>query len=178
MNPISKHFFQVTEALTLADEQCIQRVVDILKVVKAAQGTVWLAGNGGSSATASHAANDLTKMGKVKALALSDFVPTVTAYGNDEGWDSMFAHALEAHIGPKDAVIGISCSGNSANVISFLAMAKSRFRIGFTGPGVNRLTQMNLDVVIRGMSDEITVIEDVHSMVFHAIARSLMNGAN
>lgn len=175
MNIISKHFSQVCEALTLMQDTDVQRVVDILKVVKAAQGTVWIAGNGGSAATASHASNDLTKMGKVKALAISDFVPTVTAYGNDDGWDSMFAHALEAHIGPKDAVIGISCSGNSANIIAFLAMAKSRFRIGFTGPGVSRLTQMNLDVIIRGMSDEITIIEDCHSIAFHAIARSLMN---
>lgn len=173
MNLITKHFSQVCESLSLVQDQDVQRVVDILKVVKAAQGTVWIAGNGGSSATASHAANDLCKMGKVKALALSDFMPLVSAYGNDDGWDSMFSHALEAHIGPKDAVIGISCSGNSANIIAFLAMAKSRFRVGFTGPGVNRLSQMNLDVVIRGMSDEITAIEDVHSIVFHAIARSL-----
>ena len=177
MNPITKHFFEVAEALSLVDDQAIQRTIEILKVVRAAQGTVWLAGNGGSAATASHFANDLTKMGKVKALSVADFTPTTLAYGNDNGWDKMFSDTLEAHIGPKDAVIGISCSGNSKNIITFLDMAKNRYKIGLTGPGSNTMSTMKPapDVIIRAMADEITVQEDIHSIVCHAIARSLMN---
>lgn len=177
MNPITKHFSEVCESLSLVNDQDILRAVQIMRTVKAAGGTVWLAGNGGSAATASHFANDLTKMGKVKAIAISDMVPTTLAYGNDDGWPSMFSNTLEAHISAKDAVIGISCSGNSQNIVSFLAMAKNRFKIGLTGPGVNKLSQMNMDVVIRGMADDITVIEDVHSIVCHSIARSLRDGA-
>lgn len=175
MNTISKHFLEVAETLSLVDDQAILRTIEILKIVRAAQGTVWLAGNGGSAATASHFANDLTKMGKVKALSVADFTPTTLAYGNDNGWDKMFSDTLEAHMGPKDAVIGISCSGNSRNIITFLAMAKNRYKIGLTGPGQNAMTEMKPapDVIIRAMADEITVQEDIHSIVCHAIARSL-----
>lgn len=169
------HFSQVCEALTLVDPSMIERTIEIMKLVKAAGGTVWLAGNGGSAATASHFANDLTKMAKVKAICVSDMTPTTLAFGNDDGWNEMFAHFLEVHIGTKDAVVGISCSGNSQNIISFLAMAKTRFKIGMTGPGTSRMTLMNTDVLLRAMADDITVQEDVHSAICHAVARSLRN---
>jgi D-sedoheptulose 7-phosphate isomerase len=173
---LERHIREINEAFMLLDEERIKHVVNTLKVVRAAGGTVWLAGNGGSAATASHFSNDLTKMGHVKAIAISDLTPTTLAYGNDNGWDQMFAHALEMHIGPKDAVIGISCSGNSKNIVAFLAMAKSRYKIAFTGPGYNRISKEVLpDILVQVMSDEITVIEDVHSAICHAIARSLQD---
>jgi D-sedoheptulose 7-phosphate isomerase len=151
----------------------VERTVEILKTVRAAGGTVWLAGNGGSAATASHFANDLTKMAKVKALAISDFTATTLAYGNDDGWEQMFANALQVHIGLKDAVLGISCSGNSKNIISFLSAARTRFKIGFTGPDQSLMSKMGVDVLVRAMANEITVQEDVHSIVCHAIAGAL-----
>lgn len=167
------HFSEICEAFSLVDDGQILRAIEILTTIRAAGGTVWIAGNGGSAATASHFANDLTKMGRVKAICISDMTPTTLAYGNDDGWEFMFSNALEAHIGNKDAVVGISCSGNSPNIIAFLHMAKSRFKIGLTGPGVSRMSQMYTDVLIRAMADDITAQEDVHSAVCHAIARSL-----
>lgn len=175
MHAISRHFSEICEAFSLVDIGEVERAIKIMRIVKQAGGTIWLAGNGGSAATASHFANDLTKMAHIKAIAISDMTPTTLAYGNDEGWNEMFSQTLEVHIGAQDAVIGISCSGNSMNVISFMAAAKSRFKIGLTGPDQSRMSLMKPDVLIRAMSDEITVMEDAHSAICHAIARELRN---
>lgn len=174
MNFIQRHFDQIGEALTLVDEDQVRRTIEIMKTVRAAGGNVWLAGNGGSAATASHFANDLTKMGRVKSISLSDLTPLTLAHGNDDGWDAMFSYPLESLIGPKDAVIGISCSGNSMNVVNFLIAARGKYKIAFTGPDQDsKISKSKPDVVIRAMANDITVQEDVHSIVCHAIARSL-----
>jgi len=173
MNRITQHFSQLDEALTLVDVDEIQKAIDVIREVKRSGGTVWMAGNGGSAATASHFANDLSKMGRVRAISVSDMTPITLAYGNDDGWEKMFSYFLSDYLSDNDTVVGISCSGNSANIISFMAVSRNCPRIVLTGPGVNTMSEMDNEVLIRGMSDEITVIEDVHSVVCHAIARAL-----
>lgn len=175
MNEIERHLHQVSEALTLLDVTKVQEAVELIRLTKSAQGTVWIAGNGGSAATASHFANDLTKMAKVRAVAISDLTPTTLAYGNDDGWDRMFANALIQLFKPMDCVVGISCSGNSMNVVNFVGVAIEKRCIALTGPDPSRLSLIvhEPNVLIHAMSDEITVQEDIHSIICHSIARRL-----
>jgi D-sedoheptulose 7-phosphate isomerase len=168
------HYAEVTEALKHLDGKEVEKAIKIIRIVKEVGGTIWLAGNGGSASTASHFANDLTKMGGVKAIAIPDMTALATAFGNDDGWERMYSNILQMHATQKDAVIGISCSGNSQNIINFLFAAKFIFRIGLTGPDEeSKISNAQCDALIRAMSDEITVQEDVHSAVCHAIARAL-----
>ena len=173
MFKITQHFSQVDEAMSLVDDTEIRRALEVIRSVKRGGGTVWLAGNGGSAATASHFANDLSKMAHVKAIALSDMTSTTLAHGNDEGWDRMFSNALLGQMRAGDAVVGISCSGNSENVVSFLGMIEREKMIGLVGPGVSKISEMRPAALIRAMADEITVIEDVHLIICHAMTRSL-----
>jgi len=133
---------------------------------------VWVVGNGGRAATAMHFANDLQKMCRVDALALPSLIPTITAYGNDDGWHNMFSYAMGAFkVG--DILVAISCSGASQNVIN---AAKYAFKqdgklIIFTG-GItvkNELAEMP-GIVISVENDDIKVVEDVHVIICHAIA--------
>src|SRR5947209_20063291 len=91
---------------------------------------IFIMGNGGSAATASHFALDLAKntivpgAARLKAISLTDHVPLITAWSNDTAYEHIFAEQLASMIEPGDVVIGISASGNSPNVINALHLAK------------------------------------------------------
>jgi D-sedoheptulose 7-phosphate isomerase len=131
----------------------IARIVGLLRVARDGGGTVYLAGNGGSAATASHWANDLGKAtkcsgrGSIRVMCLSDNTPWLTALANDEGYERVFAGQLENFAGPGDVLIVISASGNSPNLVQAVDLANERrvatiALVGFDG-GVlkERVTQ-------------------------------------
>lgn len=141
---------------------------------------VFLAGNGGSAATASHMANDLMK-GVVKgygrgfrAVALSDNVPLITAIANDESYEEVFAGQLAALGQPGDVLIVISGSGNSANIVRAVEVAQQMqiTTIAFLGMGGGQVAKM-ADVSVVVPSDEYGPIEDVHMMFDHLITACL-----
>lgn len=176
MNSIRKHLSQVGEGMTLLDETEIEMAIHVIRLVKARQGTLYLFGNGGSHATASHFANDLAKMARVRAVCVGDLTPIVTAYGNDEGWANMFSSHIEQVIKSVDGVVGISCGGESQNVISGLDMGLrgGALGIGMTGLGNETLiNKLGLDTLIHARVPDIRVQEDLHSIACHAIVRSL-----
>lgn len=162
--------------MTLLDQEAVYKIAEELKRVKRDGGTVYLCGNGGSHSTASHFANDLSKMGRVKAVCLGDAVPTMLAYGNDEGWENMYASALTGRLHPDDLVIGISCSGNSVNVVNALWEAELAGvrSIGLTGPDQNcKMCKREVSIVVRAMAEDIRVQEDIHLIVCHAVVREM-----
>lgn len=174
---LRKRLVEICEALSLLDENEISIAVQILKAAKSRGNPVWIAGNGGSAATAAHFANDLLKMCRVKAINVSGMTPVVTAYGNDHGWERMYANALKVLISPGDVVILISCSGNSQNILEVANEFQSEHDIiVLTGEGDGQLAKKNTAACIKVISDDITVVEDVHSIVCHEIARSVANG--
>lgn len=174
---IRKRLIEICEALSLLDENEISVAIQILKATKSRGNFVWIAGNGGSAATAGHFANDLLKMCRIKAIAASDMIPVVTAYGNDHGWERMFANALKALINPGDVIVLISCSGNSRNILEVANEFQADHDIiVLTGEGSGELARKNSAACIRAMSNDITVQEDVHSIVCHEIVRSILNG--
>src|SRR2546423_6263084 len=111
---------------------------------------IFTMGNGGSAATASHFALDLTKntimpgAPRLKAISLTDHVPLITAWSNDIAYEHIFAEQLANLIESGDVVIGISTSGNSANVINALRLAKQAgaATIGLLGAKGGKIKEM------------------------------------
>lgn len=163
----------LAKTLKKIDVDKVEDIVERLKEAKKADATVFLLGNGGSAATASHAANDLLKTGKVRAICLSDMTPTTLAYGNDNGWENMFRHPLMGLVKEKDVILGISCSGNSPNVVQVAEFALKKYDfIAITGDKGGKLAKM-ADICLKIPHKDIRVQEDAHLAVFHAISGAL-----
>src|SRR5216110_2341578 len=111
--------------------QDLERVLSLLENVYHNGHRVFIMGNGGSAATASHFALDLAKntivpgAPRLKAISLTDHVPLITAWSNDTAYKHIFAEQLANTIEPGDVAIGISTSGNSPNVINALYLARA-----------------------------------------------------
>lgn len=183
---------EVGIALGRVDPVAIHRAALRLRIAKNQGGTVWIVGNGGSAATAMHFANDLVKMCGINARAIPAEIPTMTAYGNDNGWEEMFASPIAMTKGPEDILVAITCSGNSKNVIACLdhfppnrkapAIGPGPFLhipqnwIGLTGyaPRENSLLLQASDrgsmgIVIPVKHADIKVVESVHSAICHTL---------
>jgi D-sedoheptulose 7-phosphate isomerase len=110
----------------------VERFVEHLRVARDADGTVYVAGNGGSASTASHWANDLGKATKassrafMRVMCMSDNISWLTALANDEGYDRVFSGQLENFAGPGDVLVVISASGNSQNLIEAVQLGRER----------------------------------------------------
>ena len=114
------------------DLEALERVVERLRTARDAGSMVYIAGTGGSAATATHWANDLAKATKrsgrapMRMMCLSDNTSWLTALGNDEGYERVFAGQLENFARPDDVLIVISASGNSPNLLRAVELARER----------------------------------------------------
>lgn len=114
------------------DLDAVARVVEILRTARDRQATIYIAGNGGSAATATHFANDLGKATRqngcrpIRVLSLSDNVSWFTALANDEGYRRVFTGQLENFARPGDVLIVISASGNSENLVDAVDFARGQ----------------------------------------------------
>jgi D-sedoheptulose 7-phosphate isomerase len=141
---------------------------------------VFLFGNGGSASTASHFACDLGKgtvapeRPRLKVMALTDSIPVLTAYANDNGYDTVFAEPLLSLAEQGDIAIGFSGSGNSPNVLHGMEAAEKRglATIGFTGFQGGKLKD-RVELEINVPSELMGQIEDVHLALTHAICEML-----
>jgi D-sedoheptulose 7-phosphate isomerase len=162
-------------------QEPINDIIAALKQARAANRRIFIFGNGGSSANASHFVNDMIKstvqpnQPRFKLLCLSDNVPTLTAYANDVSYDVIFAEPHAALAEPGDVAIAISGSGNSPNVLRAMDTAKEigLTRIGLTGYAGGRLKD-KCDVCVIVPSDSMQVIEDAHLVILHSIFLALM----
>jgi D-sedoheptulose 7-phosphate isomerase len=137
--------------------------------------TVYLCGNGGSAAIASHFASDLGKTlltpaqfgtaRRLRAVALTDNVALITAWGNDEGYQRVFAEQLRTAGRPDDILIAISGSGNSANILAAVTTAAEigMTTIGMSGQSGGRL-RSDCDICICVDTDA-----DEHNQPLHAV---------
>ena len=158
------------------DHDAIAAALDALKTAYAADRRVFLCGNGGSSATAAHLVNDLTKMPMtrghkgMRAINLSDNVPLLMAISNDIDYADVFVMPLKAHFERGDVLIGISASGNSENVIRAVEYANANGGVtiglcGFTGGRLHDLAQ----IPIYTANNKYGPVEDAHGVVLHAL---------
>jgi len=143
----------------------VQKIADVIKEAD----NIYIFGNGGSAATASHFACDLNNAG-YKARSLNDNMSVITAYANDIYYPAIFEEQVKLFVKPEDVVIGISASGNSANVLRGIRAANSldAKTIGFVGFGGGKLKPM-VDYDITLKSKNYGVVEDVHLMLEHMI---------
>ena len=144
--------------------------------------TVFIIGNGGSGANASHLCEDLGKgtltdfenQKRLRVISLTDNTPYILAWGNDEGYDRVFVEQLKNLAEPGDLVLAISGSGNSPNIITAIEWAKAKglktFGItGYDGGKLLRMADQNFFVKSFNMG----VVEAVHGVAFHYLIDAL-----
>ncbi len=158
----------------------LERVLHILEQTYQHEHRIFIMGNGGSAATASHFALDLAKntimpgAPRLKAISLTDHVPLITAWSNDTAYEHIFAEQLANMIEPGDTVIGISASGNSQNVINALNLAKQYHAatVALLGARGGRIKEM-VDAYILAPGQNIEQEEDAHLILAHIITRHM-----
>jgi len=155
-----------------AIEAVIARIIEAGEADQA----IFIMGNGGSAATASHFANDLGKgdvtgsRRRLRVLALTDNVPIMTAWANDTDYRRVFAEQLRNFVRPRDLVIGVSASGRSPNVLEAMRLGRAAgaCTIGFTGQSGGELKAL-VDHCVRVPSDNVQHIEDLHMVALHLV---------
>ena len=143
---------------------------------------IFIIGNGGSAANASHFAQDLAKgtrlsldqEKRIRALSLTDNLPFVSALGNDDGYETIFEQQLRTFANAGDMLIAISGSGNSLNIIKAVEWANENdlVTIGITGFNGGKLRQINKHSVHVPLDDMCTS-ESIHSIIFHYVILDL-----
>ncbi len=162
------------ETLRALDKDAINDALNLLLETMENGNTVFVFGNGGSSATASHFQNDFNKgvsehtEKKFNFLCLNDNVATMMAVANDIGFEEVFRFQLQGHVKPGDVVLAISGSGNSKNVINAVEYAKEQGCriIGLTGFGGGKLRQL-ADVSLHAPINSMQITEDIHMIFDH-----------
>jgi len=180
---ISMHFANVRRMLAEVQVYAVQRLVEIFREARDRGSFIYIAGNGGSSSTASHWVNDLGKATKrsgrrpLKVMCLSDNMSWFSALSNDEGYERAFSGQLENFATPGDVLTCISASGNSPNLVRAVELARRRklttvALLGFDGGVLKGLVDEPVCVETEKGSYEL--VEDVHSAICHAATRCLV----
>lgn len=158
----------------------IEEFVALLQHAREAGRCVFVFGNGGSAAAASHFACDIGKgtvqqgEPRFRVVTLHD-IATFSAYANDYGYETVFAEPLRSLARPGDVAVGISASGNSENVLRAMEAARELglATVGITGYQGGKLKDLvNLCIVVP--SEDMQYIEDAHLAIIHAVFRALL----
>ena len=180
MEPINRYFSELEQMLQAISLSHLETVLGLLEEAYRNGRRIFIMGNGGSAATASHFALDLAKntimpgAPRLKAISLTDHVPLITAWSNDIAYEHIFSEQLANMIEPGDVVIGISTSGNSPNVINALNLAK-QYRattVGLLGAKGGKIKDM-ADAYILAPGQNIEQEEDAHMILAHVITRHM-----
>jgi D-sedoheptulose 7-phosphate isomerase len=177
---LNQYLVELEEAVRLLKRDTLWQATQTLFEAWRRGAQIFILGNGGSAATASHMANDLNKLtispGKprFKAIALTDNIPLITAWGNDSSYEDIFAEQLTNFIQAGDVVVAISASGNSPNVLRAVQVARQHgaISIGLTGDTGGKLKNM-VDYCVLTPTGHICQQEDCHLIAEHAIANAL-----
>jgi phosphoheptose isomerase len=172
------YFACVVQAAASVDRIKLQQAASLLGRIYSEGGMVFSCGNGGSAAIANHLVCDHCKLVRTdteltpRIYSLSTTVEVITAIGNDLAYEEIFAYQLRALAKPGDALITISSSGNSENIVRAALWAKeNRIPVismtGFSGGRSAAIADINLHVA----ADNYGVIEDVHQSLMHILAQ-------
>jgi D-sedoheptulose 7-phosphate isomerase len=180
MDFIETYLCEIEQVIRNLSRDAVRKVADALMAAWRAQAQVFVCGNGGSAATASHMANDLNKYtcanGKprFRAISLTDNISLMTAIGNDLSYADIFVEQLRNFMQKGDLLIAISGSGNSPNIIKAVEYVKQNggTAIGFCGWPGGRLAELT-DLKIIVPSSLIGQQEDGHMILDHVLAGAL-----
>ena len=163
----------------LNDENLVEQIKKaVILIEKAYQDNnkVLIAGNGGSAADAQHISTELvSKFLKdrkaLNAIALTTNTSILTAIGNDDSYDCIFARRIQAYGNKGDVYLAISTSGNSKNIIKSIEEAKKMGLkvIGLTGIKKSKIDEL-CDCIIKIPSEKTPIIQEAHILVGHVIS--------
>lgn len=169
-------------ALDNVDESEIAAFTDLLFDAWQRRAMVFVIGNGGSAASASHLAQDLAKgtcnsvdqEQRLRALSLTDNFAFASALGNDEGYESIFVQQLRTFCSSGDVLVSISGSGNSPNVLRAVEYARANgvATVGVTGFDGGKLREM-VDHRVHVPLHDMCTAESIHTIIFHHIILDL-----
>jgi phosphoheptose isomerase len=177
---VENYYRAFSSVLESFDKVPLADVAAIFEKLAANGGTLWVAGNGGSAAISDHTVCDTTKgtyvegHAPLRSVSLAANGPMITALGNDIGYDQTFKKQLEYYLSPGDAVLLVSSSGNSPNVVEACKYAKSRnvptiAFVGFKGGALKDLA----DHVVHIEIENYGIAEDTHQSLIHVITQFL-----
>ena len=167
---------RVCDEIRRLDTTQLEAVSGLIEDAYHAGRFVFICGNGGSGANASHLSEDLAKctlrdfehQKRLKVLSLTDNTAAIMAWGNDEGYDRIFVEQLKNLASPGDVLLAISGSGNSPNILKAVGWANRQGLVtvgitGFKGGKLRALARHNLHADV----DDMGLAESLHQVVFH-----------
>jgi D-sedoheptulose 7-phosphate isomerase len=184
---IRTYFRDLTGLVSQLPYNSITQIVSIFLNTFAEQRTVYVFGNGGSAASASHLMCDINKGAspgegkRPRVMALTDNASLITAWANDFGYERIFSEQLKTFIKPRDVAFAISTSGDSPNVLLALEVARESgaMTIGLGGCQGGQMKSL-CDVCAIVPSDNVQLVEDLHHAMIHsifvAVRQSLLAG--
>ena len=176
---INKLFFQIQQETYSnlkkinREDKLFLKSVNLLKKIKKNKKKVIIFGNGGSAATSSHFAVDLTKNARIKCINFND-ADLITCFSNDYGFENFVKQGIDSYSNKGDAVILISVSGESKNVINAAKFANEQGAetlclVGYDGGELKKICKYNVHVP----SFDMQICEDIHLMIGHMIMKKL-----
>jgi D-sedoheptulose 7-phosphate isomerase len=174
---VKGYFEDATELIPRLPYQEVERIISVILEAFDSGHTIFVFGNGGSAASASHMMCDMNKgtidpaqPRRLKTMALTDNIPLITAWGNDTHYERIFAEQLRNFAVRSDVAFAISGSGNSPSVLLALQAAKEAgaFTVGFAGYQGGKMKTL-CDVCAVVPSDNMQMIEDMHHAMLHAM---------
>lgn len=175
---LNTYIQKLNTLLTNIDKEAVQCIIKELDKTEKLASKIYIIGNGGSAATASHMANDLSIGLKLRDIrnfdveSLSDNSSVCTAIANDIGYENIFYAQIKNKIKKDDLLIAISCSGNSKNIIKAVKYAKSEGTtiVGLTGFDGGKLKELaDIEFHIDTTKGEYGLVEDAHMILDHMI---------
>lgn len=171
----AQHLSSLLEQL---DFDAVAEIIEIFTRASLEKKFIYFIANGGSAAVASHWVNDLVAGSYIegrpnfRALCLADNVESVTALGNDAGYDNIFLNQLKVNMDPGDVVFAMSVSGNSENIIRAVDWANQHgaTTIGICGFEGGRLkNRCDVTLHIQATPDEYGPVEDIFGILDHMV---------
>ncbi|MFK7897299.1 MAG: SIS domain-containing protein [Myxococcota bacterium] len=175
---VTGYYETFLEVLRRVDADELRGILDVLMAVGDRGATVYVAGNGGSASIADHTACDISKgthadgHGPIRTVSLASNAAMITAIANDVAYDQIYRKQLEYYLRDGDAVLLVSASGNSPNVVEACRYAQKQGAstmafVGFEGGELKRIADhvVHVDVANYGMA------EDTHQSIMHVLSQ-------
>jgi D-sedoheptulose 7-phosphate isomerase len=177
---VQAYYERFAKVLLDFDKSPLSQVLSVVDTVLSRSGTLWVCGNGGSAAIADHTVCDTTKGthvdGKppIRSVSLASNGPMLTALANDLAYERVFSEQLKFYLADSDAVLLVSSSGNSPNVVEACRYANDRGvpTIAFVGFKGGKLAELAKHVVWIPV-ENYGIVEDAHQSLIHVLTQYL-----
>lgn len=182
---VEDYYQQYTKVIRDFDKSSLEPVLEVFLALAKNNGTLWVAGNGGSAAIGDHTVCDVTKgthkpgQPNIKSISLSSNTAMLTALGNDISYEAVFSEQLKYYLGENDALLLVSSSGNSPNVVAACEYANrvgvpTIAFVGFKGGVLKEIAKHCVWIPV----DNYGMAEDAHQSLMHVTTQYIMAYAN